>query len=128
MRTSYAHMNAIARRTSTSRSTKPVRARPAPAARAPAARARASREPTQRVPARRARKAPTNLSLSIDLVQRAKALALNLSEVVERALEKAIVEAEQARWLAENENAIDYYNAFVEKHGLFGEEFRQCQF
>ena len=74
---------------------------------------------------RRVRKAPTNLSLRIDLVQRAKALDLNLSEVVEGALEQAIIKAEQARWLAENQDAIDYYNAFVEKHGLFGEEFRQ---
>jgi antitoxin CcdA len=79
----------------------------------------------QRVSARRARKTPTNLSLRNDLVQRAKALGLNLSEVVEGALEKAIREAEQARWLAENEEAIEYYNAFIEKHGMFGEEFRQ---
>jgi antitoxin CcdA len=76
-------------------------------------------------PARRARKTPTNLSLRSDLVQRAKALGLNLSEVVQSALEKAIREAEQARWLAENKDAIDYYNAFIEEHGMFGEEFRQ---
>jgi len=76
-------------------------------------------------PARRARKTPTNLSLRSDLVQRAKALGLNLSEVVQGALEKAIREAEQARWLAENEEAIDYYNSFIEEHGMFGEEFRQ---
>jgi antitoxin CcdA len=75
-------------------------------------------------PARRVRKAPTNLSLRIDLVERAKALDLNLSEVVETALEQAIVAAEQARWLAENEAAIDYFNKFVEKHGVFGAEFR----
>jgi antitoxin CcdA len=56
---------------------------------------------------------------------RAKALGLDLSDVVESALAKAIREAEQARWLADNEAAIDDYNAFVEKHGLFGEEFRQ---
>jgi antitoxin CcdA len=74
---------------------------------------------------RSVRKAPTNLSLRIDLVQRAKTLGLNLSEVVESALEEAIRKAEQARWLAENEKAIEYYNSFVEKHGVFGEEFRQ---
>jgi antitoxin CcdA len=67
------------------------------------------------------RKAPTKLSLRIDLVQRAKSLELDLSEVAERALERAIVEAEQARWLAENAAAIDYYNAFVEEHGCFRE-------
>jgi antitoxin CcdA len=76
-------------------------------------------------PARRARKTPTNLSLRTDLVQRAKALGMNLSEVLESALEKAIREAEQARWLAENEAAIDHYNSVIEKYGLFGEEFRQ---
>ena len=79
----------------------------------------------KRSPTRRARKAPTNLSLRTDLVERAKALGLNLSDVVESTLEKAIIEAERARWLAENEKAIDYYNAFVEKHGLFGDEFRK---
>jgi antitoxin CcdA len=63
--------------------------------------------------------------LRIDLVQRAKALGLNLSEVVENALEEAIRKAEQARWLAENKEAIEQYNAFVEKHGYFGEEFRE---
>jgi hypothetical protein len=31
---------------------------------------------------------------------------------------------EQARKFAKNQDAIDYYNAFVEKHGVFGEEFR----
>jgi antitoxin CcdA len=106
-------MNAAARRTP--RSAKQALAQPAPTRPAPA----------QRTPAPRARKAPTNLSLRIDLVQRAKALGLNLSDVVEGALEKAIREAEQARWLADNEEAIDYYNAFIEKHGMFGEEFRQ---
>lgn len=90
-----------------------------------ASRRRPKAQPAKPLRTRRARKAPTNLSLRIDLVQRAKALGLNLSDVVESALELAIIKAEQARWLAENEDAIDYYNAFVEKHGLFGEEFRQ---
>jgi antitoxin CcdA len=81
--------------------------------------------PAKQVRRRAVRKAPTNLSLRIDLVQRAKALGLNLSEVVENALEEAIRKAEQARWLAENKEAIEQYNAFVEKHGYFGEEFRE---
>ena len=100
MRIHYAHMSVPARR------------RPSPA-------------PEKRARARRARKAPTNLSLRIDLVQRAKALDLNLSDVLERALEKAIREEEQVRWLAENKEAIEQYNAFVEEHGYFGEEFRE---
>jgi antitoxin CcdA len=91
----------------------------------PAARPRSKPEPPKRASTLRLRKAPTNLSLRIDLVHRAKALRLNLSDVVESALEKAILDAERARWLADNEDAIDQYNAFVEKHGLFGEEFRK---
>lgn len=71
------------------------------------------------------RKVPTNLSLRTDLVERAKALGLNLSDVVESTLEAVIAAAEQSRWLAENEEAIEYYNAFVEKHGVFGEEHRR---
>jgi antitoxin CcdA len=71
------------------------------------------------------RRVATNLSLRSDLVERAKSLGLNLSEVVEATLDQAIAKAEQLRWLAENEKAIDYYNSFVEEHGLFGEEFRE---
>jgi antitoxin CcdA len=89
-----------------------------------ASRSRAKPRRGQQATARRVRKAPTKLSLRIDLVERAKALGLNLSEVAETALEKAIVAAEQARWLAENEAAIDYFNKFIEEHGVFGEEFR----
>ena len=79
----------------------------------------------KRARAQRARKAPTNLSLLVDLVERARALDLNLSNVVEQALASAIRETEQARWLAENREAIELYNAFVEEHGFFGEEFRE---
>jgi antitoxin CcdA len=88
-----------------------------------AARDRASR-PTRAASAR-VRKTPTNLSLPTDLVRRAKALDLNLSQVVERALAAAIRAAEQARWLSENEQAIEEYNAFVERHGAFSDDFRQ---
>jgi antitoxin CcdA len=73
----------------------------------------------------RARKAATNLSLPIELVRRAKAAGLNLSQVVERALAAAIRDAEQGRWLSENERAIEQYNELVERHGVFGDEFRR---
>ena len=86
------------------------------------ARDRAARPP--RPTAGRARKTATNLSLPVDLVRRAKELNLNLSQLVERTLARAIREAEQARWLAENEQAIDEYNAFVERHGAFSDDFR----
>jgi antitoxin CcdA len=90
--------------------------------RASTARARAA-QPARSAPPR-TRKAPTNLSLPVVLVHRAKALGLNLSQVVERALAAAIREAEQRRWLSENEQAIEQYNAFVERHGAFSDDFR----
>jgi antitoxin CcdA len=44
---------------------------------------------------------------------------------IERALETTTVETEQASWLDDNKEAIAQYNAFVEEHGYFGEEFRE---
>jgi len=43
-----------------------------------------------------------------------------------RALAAAVREAEQARWLGENEQAIEDYNAFVERHGVFSDELTGC--
>jgi len=73
---------------------------------------------------RRRRKTPTNLSLRADLVLRAKRLGLNLSEVVESALEAAIRDVEKVDWLAKNQDAIAGYNAFIAKQGLFGDDQR----
>ena len=70
------------------------------------------------------RRAPTNLSVRVDLVRKAKALKLNLSELFESALEQAIREAEQRAWLAANGEAIDAYNAAVAKRGVFSDGWR----
>ncbi|MEO6774955.1 MAG: type II toxin-antitoxin system CcdA family antitoxin [Kofleriaceae bacterium] len=75
--------------------------------------------------ASRAKKVATNLSLRADLVTEAKALALNLSEVVEAAIEAAVREARAAVWLTENRAAIDQYNDFVATHGLFSDGRRR---
>lgn len=78
------------------------------------------------MPARNlARKTPTNLSLRSDLVRRAKELGLNLSDVVDTALEAAIKAAEGKAWLQENREAITEYNALVAKRGLFGDGRRR---
>jgi antitoxin CcdA len=72
-----------------------------------------------------ARKSPTNLSVRPDLVRRAKALGVNLSELLEAALTRAIAEKERSMWLAENEQAIDEYNAQVAKRGVFSDDWRR---
>jgi antitoxin CcdA len=72
-----------------------------------------------------ARKTPTNVSIRADLVKRAKELGLNLSGLLESALEQAIRKAEAEQWMRENEEAIDYYNAWVKKHGSFADQWRK---
>jgi antitoxin CcdA len=73
----------------------------------------------------RRRKVATNLSVRADLVRRARALKLNLSEVLETALDRAIRETEREAWLAANREAIDEYNAQVAKRGLFSDDWRR---
>jgi post-segregation antitoxin (ccd killing protein) len=45
-------------------------------------------------------------------------LNLNLSELLEHALEGAIRDAERSAWLKENEQAVSEYNAQVAKRGV----------
>jgi antitoxin CcdA len=73
----------------------------------------------------RPRKTPTNVSVRSDLVARAKQLNLNLSGLLEAAIEQAIRDAERDAWLAANEAAIDAYNTRVEKHGVFSDDWRK---
>lgn len=73
----------------------------------------------------RRRKVATNLSVRADLVRRAKALKLNLSEVLETALDRAIRESEREAWLESNREAIDDYNARIERDGAFGDVWRR---
>ena len=70
-------------------------------------------------------KVATNLSVRADLVRAARARELNLSEVLERALEAALRDAERREWLTDNADAIDEYNAQVAKRGVFSDGFRK---
>jgi antitoxin CcdA len=73
----------------------------------------ASRQPRRASP----RKA-TNLSARPELVAEARELGINLSDVFERGLKQAIAEARAAAWLADNREALDSSNAWVEANGL----------
>jgi len=72
----------------------------------------------------RRRKKATNLSIDNDLLDRAKRLKLNLSQVVETGLVEAIRRHERAQWLEKNRAALDAYNDHVEKHGVFSDGLR----
>jgi antitoxin CcdA len=67
----------------------------------------------------------TNLSARADLVSRAKELQLNLSDLFERALAKAIADRERELWLEENRDAIEDYNARVAERGVFSDDWRR---
>lgn len=69
-------------------------------------------------------KRPVNLSLDADLVARAKALDVNLSQILEQQLVEIVRRAEETAWRRENAEAIDAYNQRVEQDGVFGEEWR----
>lgn len=64
------------------------------------------------------RRVATNISLSAALVEEARALEINLSRACEEGLKTSLAEARRARWLAENRDALDSSNAWVEAHGL----------
>jgi antitoxin CcdA len=70
-------------------------------------------------------KKATNVSINSDLLQQARALKINLSATLEDGLAQLIREKRRVQWLDENRSALDDYNAFVEKHGVFSDGVRQ---
>lgn len=69
-------------------------------------------------------KRAANLSVSAELLDAAKALNINLSATLERALDEEVRARRRERWLAENREAIRGYNAWVAEHGVFSPMFR----
>jgi antitoxin CcdA len=60
----------------------------------------------------------TNLTLAVSLVSEARELGVNVSQAAEVGIAAAVARRRQERWLAENQDALDSSNAFVEQHGL----------
>lgn len=69
-------------------------------------------------------KKAANLSVRADLLEEARAYKINLSQTLEAALQVELKKEKERRWLEENQPAIDAYNRYVEKHGLFSDRFR----
>ncbi|MFD3240046.1 type II toxin-antitoxin system CcdA family antitoxin [Rahnella perminowiae] len=63
----------------------------------------------------------TNVTLSADLLEQAKAFGINLSATFDKALGEAVKEKQRALFLEENQQAMDSCNAFTEKAGLFSQ-------
>lgn len=70
------------------------------------------------------RKKATNLSIDADLVAEAKELGIGLSRFMEEKLALEIKRRRASAWRREAREAMRAYNEFVERHGIFGEEFR----
>ena len=68
---------------------------------------------------------PANLSLDEELVTQAKDLKINLSRAAEDGIAQAIKAERERLWRIENAEAIAASNAYVEKHGLPLQKYRQ---
>ena len=63
-----------------------------------------------------------NLSVSAELIERAREQGLNLSSVLEESLTERLRKAEAERWLAENAEAIAYHNARIARDGMWNRD------
>ena len=72
----------------------------------------------------RLRKRAANLSVDSELLDSARRLKLNLSQVFEAGLSEAIRKKEREDWLAKNRSALEALNKYVEKHGVFSDGLR----
>ncbi len=81
----------------------------------------AVRRPGQRV----APKQAVNVSVDAGILKAARAMKLNLSQVLERELDKLTAEERARRFYEENKATFDAYNAYVEKHGTLTEQFER---
>lgn len=71
-----------------------------------------------------ARKQATNLSIRSDLLSRARARKINLSQTLEASLEKILKDQDRQAWVEENRRAMEMANQFVAEHGLWSDGLR----
>lgn len=69
-------------------------------------------------------KRATNVSINQGLLEDAKALEINLSATLERALDAEVRARKREKWLEENREAIAAYNARIERDGMLSDHVR----
>lgn len=74
----------------------------------------------QRTPKKRA----VNLFVDADLLDEAKRMRINLSELLERRLRVLVRAERERRWTNENREAIESINQFIDQHGLLASRLR----
>lgn len=78
----------------------------------------------QHVPAKRIKKA-VNISLDGALVEKAKSLGINLSQLLDHHLREAVRAAEHKAWREANKEAIEAYNERVDNGTILSDFERQ---
>ncbi|GAB1408451.1 hypothetical protein MASR1M8_23700 [Thermomonas brevis] len=69
-------------------------------------------------------KRAANVSINEGLLRDAKALDINLSATLERALEQEVRARRREQWLEDNREAIAAYNARIERDGVWSDGLR----
>jgi antitoxin CcdA len=73
---------------------------------------------------RTAPKKPTNLTVNSDLLTKAKDLQINISAVLEYALEEALKQKKRKEWIEENSESMNGYNSVINDFGIFSDGLR----
>ena len=73
---------------------------------------------------RQSRKEAVSLSVDAELLDQARRLGVNLSEMLEDRLRRLVNPAQEKRWLEQNRSAIASINAFIDEHGLLASRLR----
>jgi antitoxin CcdA len=60
---------------------------------------------------------PVNLSLSVEILEAAREVRINLSALLERALIAELARIKRERWHEESGDAISAYNEYLASHG-----------
>ena len=76
-------------------------------------------------PAKPARKRATNVSIDEEVLAEAKAMGLNLSQTLEEELRRRVQDERNRRFQDENRGAIESYNRFIAKHGIWSKKYRK---
>ena len=69
-------------------------------------------------------KKATNLTLNAKALEVARAMGMNVSQVVDTLLQEEVRRRYREKWLAENQEAIAEYNERVKREGVFSDGLR----
>lgn len=70
-------------------------------------------------------KQAVNLRIDKALIEQAKGMRINLSQVLEASLAEILRRKRQELWMADNRDAIEAYNQRVETRGVFSRGLRR---